>query len=102
MTVSKRITRFMLNLAIVHKLPSGRWICYIIGFKPYATFCDDTCTIISCIERAVLKSQCLLYNMLIDRYMIWDFTSFSTVFQLFGYDGRVIMEGCVQWNPVYS
>ena len=26
---------------------------------------------------------------------------FSTVFQLYQDDGRVIMKGCVQWNPVY-
>ena len=28
------------------------------------------------------------------------FTSFSTVFQSYQDNGRVKMEGCVQWNPV--
>ena len=31
-----------------------------------------------------------------------DLTSFSTVLQLYKDDGRVIMECCVQWNPVYG
>ena len=29
-----------------------------------------------------------------------DFTSFSTVFQSYQDDERLIMKGCVQWNPV--
>ena len=29
-----------------------------------------------------------------------DFTSFSTVFQSYQNDRRMIMKGCVQWNPV--
>ena len=36
----------------------------------------------------------------IDGCMTCDFTSFSTVFQSYQDDGRVIMEGFVQWNPV--
>ena len=35
-------------------------------------------------------------------WMTCDFTSFSTVFQLYQDDGRMIMKGCVQWNPVYD
>ena len=31
--------------------------------------------------------------------MICDFTSFSTVFQSYQDDGRMIMKDCVQWNP---
>ena len=30
----------------------------------------------------------------------YDFTSFSTVFQSYLDDGRVIVKGCMQWNPV--
>ena len=26
----------------------------------------------------------------------------ATVFQSYQDDGRMIMEGCMQWNPVYS
>ena len=29
-------------------------------------------------------------------------TSFSTVFESYQNDGRMIMEGCVQLNPVYN
>ena len=34
--------------------------------------------------------------------MTCDFTSFSTVFQSYQDDGRMIMKGCVEWIPVYS
>ena len=30
------------------------------------------------------------------------FTSFSTPFHSYQDNGCVIMEGCLQWNPVYS
>ena len=36
-----------------------------------------------------------------DGRMICDFTSFSTVFQSYQDDGRLIMKGCVQWSPIY-
>ena len=39
---------------------------------------------------------------LMDGWMICDFTSFSTVFQSYQGDGRMIMKDCVQWNPVYD
>ena len=35
-------------------------------------------------------------------WMTCDFTSFSTVFQSYQDDGRLIMKGCVQWSSVYS
>ena len=31
-----------------------------------------------------------------------DFMSFSTVFQSYQYDGRLIMKCCMQWNSVYG
>ena len=34
--------------------------------------------------------------------MTCDFTSFSTVFQSYQDNGKVIMEGYVQWSPVYG
>ena len=37
-----------------------------------------------------------------DGWMTCDFTSFSTVFQSYQDDERLIMKGCVQWNPVYG
>ena len=36
-----------------------------------------------------------------DIWMDLDFIFFSTVFQSNQKDGRLIMKGCVQWNPVY-
>ena len=35
-----------------------------------------------------------------DERMTHDFISCSTVFQLYQDDGRVMMNGCVQWNLV--
>ena len=37
-----------------------------------------------------------------DAWMIFDFTSSSNVFQSYQDDGRMMMKGCVQWNPVYG
>ena len=37
-----------------------------------------------------------------DGWMTCDFTSFSTVFQVYQDDGQMIMKGCVQWNSVYG
>ena len=37
-----------------------------------------------------------------DAWMTCDFTSFSTVFQSYLDDGQVIMNDCVQCNPVYG
>ena len=34
--------------------------------------------------------------------MTCDFMFFSTVFQSYQDDGWVIMNGCVEWNPVYG
>ena len=34
--------------------------------------------------------------------MTCDFTSFSTVFQSYEDDERLIMYDCVQWNPIYG
>ena len=39
---------------------------------------------------------------LMDGWMTWDFTSFSTVFHSNQDDERLIMKGCVQWNSVYG
>ena len=35
-------------------------------------------------------------------WLICNFTSFSTVFQSYQDDRRLIMKGCVQWNSVYG
>ena len=37
-----------------------------------------------------------------DGWMTCDFTSFSTVFLSYKDDGKLIMNGCVQWNSVYG
>ena len=35
-------------------------------------------------------------------WMICDVTSFSTVFQSYQNDVRMVVKGCVQWKPVYG
>ena len=37
--------------------------------------------------------------MRMDGLMTCDFTSFSTVFQSYQDDERLVTKGCVQWNP---
>ena len=39
---------------------------------------------------------------MIDGWMTCNFMSFSTVFQSYQDDERLIMKGCVQWNSVYG
>ena len=41
-------------------------------------------------------------SWMMDGRISCDFTSLSTVFQSYQDDGRMIMKGCVQWNPVYG
>ena len=36
----------------------------------------------------------------LDGWLTCDFASFSTVFQSYQDDERLIMKGCVQWNPI--
>ena len=50
------------------------------------------------------KNGCVFaYKLqLMDGWMTCDFTSFSTVFQSYQDDERLIMKGCVQWSPVYG
>ena len=41
-------------------------------------------------------------NYEMDGWMICDFTSFLSVFQSYQGHGRIILNGCVQWNLIYS
>ena len=40
-----------------------------------------------------------LVNVGMGGWMTCDFTDFSTEFQSYQDDGRMIMKGCLQWNP---
>ena len=48
----------------------------------------------------ILSSE--LRPLKMDGWMTCDFTSFSTVFQSYQDDGKLILKGCVQWNSVYG
>ena len=45
-----------------------------------------------------------LLDYVLDGWMTYEFTSFSTVFQSYLHqdDGQVIMKDCVECNPVYD
>ena len=43
----------------------------------------------------LLCTQSAVTITMMNEWMMWDFTSFSTVFQLYQDDGRLIMKGCV-------
>ena len=47
------------------------------------------------------KQKCKITNKM-DGWRTCHFTSFSTVFQPYWDDGRLIMKGCVQWHSVYD
>ena len=49
------------------------------------------------LSRRAIKTNAINH---INGWMTCDFTSFSTVFQTYKDDERVILKGCVQWTPV--
>ena len=55
-----------------------------------------------------LKQHCIYLRgseqnfVKVDGWMICNFRSFSTVFQLYQDNGWMIMKGCVQWHSVYG
>ena len=59
-----------------------------------------------CFFRSLKQSKFILlkwiYKLTLGAWMTCDVTSFSTVFQSYQDDGRMIMKDCVQRNPVYG
>ena len=51
-------------------------------------------------EKEAIGKLMKLLDVSVDGWMTCDFTSFSTVFQSYQDDGRLIMKGCVQWNSI--
>ena len=49
-----------------------------------------------------LEAALLLEMLMENGWMTCNFSSFSTVFQSYQDDGQVIIEGCVQLNPIYD
>ena len=49
-----------------------------------------------------IDSKCLSFFYLMDGWVTCGFTSFSTVFQSYQDDGKLIMKDCVQWNSVFG
>ena len=47
----------------------------------------------------MLNEKLLRPAYAVDGWIICDFTAISTVFQSYQEDERIIMKGCVQWNP---
>ena len=53
-----------------------------------------------CLITQYIEYSC--WVLLLDEWMTCDFMSFSTVFQSYQDNGRLIMNGCVQWNSIYG
>ena len=72
--------------------------------------CNDECKYISSLVReepASITKQCLTMKscpstVQKDGWMTCDVTSFSTVFQSYQDEERLIMKGRVQWNSVFE
>ena len=57
--------------------------------------------IIPVTQKIVIQTICVsLVTQILDGWMTCDFTSFSTVFQSYQVNGRLIMKGCVHWSSV--
>ena len=48
-----------------------------------------------------IQVHCFIYRVS-DGWMFCDFTFFSKVFQSYQDDVKLIMKGCVRWDPVYT
>ena len=69
-------------------MPTGMYACHI-------KFCKG----IVGLSRTYFPTQ---PEQVMGAWMICDFTSFATEFQLFYNDGMIIRKGCVQKNPVHG
>ena len=53
-------------------------------------------------QRGLLPDCMFLFGVEMDGWMTCNFTSFSTVFQSYQDDGRLIMKGSMQWSSIYG
>ena len=58
--------------------------------------------LVSVKDKITLNTKSANQKQLMAGWMTCDFTAFSTVFQSYQDYGRMIMKGCLQWNPVYG
>ena len=58
--------------------------------------------ILSCLNILHVYTEVICFSAFFDGWMTCNFTSFSTVFQSYQEDGRLIMKNCVQWSSVYD
>ena len=76
-------------------------LIYLYIILRYYVSKDISC-LLSCDISLMRKDAPLPTSTLVDGWVTCDFTSFSIVFQSYQDDERLIMKGCVQWNPVYG
>ena len=80
---------------------------YKIGVCSFLTYSTPSAKAKNAIKFTGLPASfllCYFYpkNALLDGWTTCDLKSFSTVFQSYQDDGRMIMKGRVQWNPIYG
>ena len=69
----------------------------------FAFFMADTHFVPDCVVAQLIAfAPSVTLTGRMDGWMNCDFTSFSTVFQSYQDDGRLIMKECVQWSSVYG
>ena len=51
---------------------------------------------------SIIRAEYKREYLIIDGWMTCDLSSFSTVFQSYQDDERLLMKGCVQWSSVYG
>ena len=61
----------------------------------------DVSNIFCCVFLAYL-AKVIVRDWLMDGWMTWGFTYFSTVFQSYEDNDQVIIKGCMQGNPIYG
>ena len=77
---------------------------FSVGARRCSSFVKKSCSFglpcVSFVNACQFVHVCvLLFRM---GWMICDFTSFSTGFQSYQDDGRLILKSCVQWSSVYG
>ena len=88
MKISEIFFKFSEEALAEYSQMKRRRICRLIGSD---TVCHGKASLLHC-----------SLSQMMDGWMICDFTSFSTVFQSYQDDERLVMKGCVQWKSVYG
>ena len=94
--LSQRAVKRKTTNQLICEKQKGVNFCQALWFNPITLRMAKTL-------RSFGHSECNRVNSVqMDGWMTCDFTSFSRVFQSYQDDERLLMKGCVQWNPGYG